>query len=552
MGYLGLGLVMLIINRMASMAIPYAGKHLMDEVILKGDADKLKYVIVAVGLAILIQSISSFFATHILGIRAQKIIADLRTKFYSHIIQLTLSYFKNNQSGALTSRVLSDFDSIRVVLGSGVVELFSGLLSVVFAFALMLVIHVKLTLLIVAPISIFAVILFGIFKQQKHYFKNRKVVTAEAAANLTESFLGIKLIKGMMNYMDSTQLMGRNFTAIFITAKGAITSKNVLMSLGVLFLGATTVLLMWFGGRMVIQNVITIGDLTSFTMYLALMISPFFQLARMSNQFTDAFASIDRINETINEEREEVNTVAQKTPIEGAISFKNVSFNFGKQQILKNISFTIKPNTVNAIIGKSGSGKTTLTDLITSFYTPISGDILIDNNPLSELNINDYRSQIGFVFQEPHLFNISVKQNILLADPNATDEALNKAMQAANVMEFLPDLPDGGDTVIGENGSKISMGQKQRIAIARAFLSNPKVLILDEVTSNLDPYNEQMITESISRLMKNRTIIIIAHRINTIQNSNQVLLLDSGALIGGGTLKELQQNHKAYFSFLDK
>jgi subfamily B ATP-binding cassette protein MsbA len=551
-GYLSVGLILLTLNRVASMAIPYAGKFLVDEVILKLDIEMLKLVIGFVILALIVQAVSFFVAAQILGIGAQKNIANLRTQFYHHIIQLPLSFFKNGRSGALTSRLLVDFDSVRNFLGTGMVELFSGVFSILLAFVLMLLINFKLTLLIITPIIVFSGILYLIFQRQKHHFKNQKEVVARVASDLTESFIGIKLIKGIMDHSDSTELMRNNFTDIFHTVKVVITSQNVLKSLGVLFLGATAVVLMWFGGIMVIHDEISIGELTSFTMYLLLMVAPFFNLVQTSNQFMDAFASVNRINEILKLDQEKANETAKKHLLEGDIELKNVSFNFGKQQILKNISFKLSSNTVTAIIGKSGVGKTTLSDLIAAFYTPKSGEILIDNYPLSELNVNDYRAQIGFVFQEPYLFNISVKQNILLAKPEATEAELLEAMNAANVIEFLPQLTNGADTIIGENGSKISIGQKQRIAIARAFLSNPRILILDEITSNLDPHNEDLITQSLQALMQNRTIIVIAHRLNTIKTADQVLLLDQGKLIGKGTLEQLQKEHKAYFSFLEK
>jgi ABC-type bacteriocin/lantibiotic exporter with double-glycine peptidase domain len=546
--YLFLGLLLLIINKAATMLIPATGKFLIDDVIQNHDIGLLKKILIAILVSLILQASTSFLLIHLLGIKAQKKIAEIRTLFFNKITHLPLSYFKDTSSGAITSRVLSDFDSIRILLGSGIVQLAGGLLSVCFTLVLMVILNSKLTLLTITPLALFCILLYLIYKKQKPAFKTRKLVRANASANLIEAFRGIKIIKGFVSNEYATEIIQKDFFKLFKSIKKTLISGNLMISSAIFFIGLTSLLVMWFGSNMAINNELTVGELTTFTMYLAFLIAPVYQITKITSQFTDANASIERINETLSLENENINIAQEKIELTGAIQFKNVSFQYGSKYVLENLNFNILPNSINAIVGKSGSGKTTLTELIASFYLPSSGEILIDQHPLSSLNISHYRKQLGFVFQETYLFNGTIKENILLSNPFASDQELNKAMDSANVSEFLPDLPDGVNTIVGENGNKLSAGQKQRIAISRAFLTNPKILILDEVTSNLDAYNEQLITESIQKLIKNRTIIIIAHRLQTIKNADQIILLDDGKIHEQGSHNNLMNKQDKYYN----
>jgi ABC-type bacteriocin/lantibiotic exporter with double-glycine peptidase domain len=529
--------------------MPSAGKYLIDDVITNQNYDLLQKIISLIVIALFVQAITSYALLYVLGIRAQKNIAEIRTAFFYKLTHLPLSFFKNSRSGKLTSIVLSDFESIRVLLGGGLVQILGGSLSIILAFTLMALLNIKLTAIISLPILIFSVFLFVIYKKQKSAFKQRNIIRSNTAANLTEAFRGIKIIKGFESNQYTTSILKNDFLSLYESVKKTMLSNNFLVSSGIFFIGVTSTLLMWYGSVMTINNELTIGELTTFTMYLGFLIAPFYQITKISSQFTEAKASIERINDILKQENEIENELNPAIKINGSIEFKNVSFNYGDTVIINNISFSIKPNSITAIIGKSGAGKSTLTELIASFYQPHSGDILIDNTPLNLINLKSYRQQLGFVFQETYLFNGSIKDNILLAAPNATDSELNDALQQANTFEFIDELSNGIHTNIGENGIKLSSGQKQRIAIARAFLANPKIIILDEATSNLDVTNEKLITESIRNLMHNRTVIVIAHRLNTIINSDQIILLDNGEIIEQGTHDELM-NKKGKYHYL--
>ena len=530
------------------MLIPYSSKFLIDDVIKNNNLHLLKIIIIVILGALVIQSITSFLLVHILSIKAQEKIAHIRTQFFNKITYLPISYVKDSGTGQLTSRTLDDFESIRVLLGTGLVQVMGGILSVIFALSLMIYLNAKLTLYILTPLIFFGIIVYFIYKKLKPAFKKRKAIRASLANDLVEVFRNIKMIKGFNSNDFSTNHIGKGFYTFFQSIKSTIISANLILSAGILFIGLISIMIMWFGSNMVINHEITIGELTTFTMYLAFLVSPIYEITKASSQYTDANASIERINEILQLENEEANPNGVKIDTNGNIIFKDVNFSYNAIPVLSDISFEIKPNTINAFVGKSGSGKTTLTDLIAAFYQPNSGKILVENNDLSSVNLSHYRQQLGFVFQETFLFNGSIKENVMLAKPDATNLEIETAMNNANVSEFLTDLPDGINSLIGENGSNLSEGQKQRIAIARAFLANPKILILDEATSNLDAYNEKLINESIVRLMKNRTIIVIAHRLNTIKNAHQIIFLDGGKVIETGTHQELIDKKGKYYN----
>lgn len=546
--YLLLGLVLLVFNKAATMIIPYTSKPLIDEVIKNGNVILLKKIILIIVVALIIQAITSFALVQILGVKAQKKIAEIRTIFFNKLTYLPLSYFKNSRTGELVSRTLDDFESIRIYLGAGFVQLVGGVISVIFALGLMFSLNIQLSLYTLIPVGIFCLIIYIIYKQQKPAFKKRKQIRANLSANLTETYRNIKVIKGFNSNDYTTNILKKGFYNLYLSIKTTLTSSNLLISLGVIFIGLTSVIIMWFGGNMAINKTITIGELTTFTIYLAFLIAPIYQITKISSQFVDAKASIERINETLIVNNEETNESGKRVNLNGNFSLKNISFKYDSKNILNNISLEIKPKTITAIAGKSGAGKTTLIDLIAGFHSTYSGSIEVEKENLKNLNLNHYRNQLGFVFQETFLFDGTIKENILIAKPNASEQEVNAALEKANVLEFLNQQPNGVNTLIGENGSKLSEGQKQRIAIARAFLADPKVLILDEATSSLDTHNQNQITSSIEKLMQNRTIIIVAHQLDTIKNADQIILLDKGEICEIGTHDELFNLKGKYFS----
>lgn len=537
----------MVINKAATMIIPYTSKPLIDEVIKNGNVVLLKKIILIIIVALLVQAISSFTLVQILGVKAQKQIAEIRTSFFNKLSYLPLNYFKNSRTGELVSRTLDDFESIRIYLGAGFVQLVGGIISVIFALGLMFSLNIKLSLYTLIPVGIFCIIIYFIYKQQKPAFKKRKQIRANLSANLTETYRNIKVVKGFNSNEYTTNILKKEFYNLYLSIKTTLTSSNLLISLGVVFIGLTSVIIMWFGGNMAIAKTITIGELTTFTIYLAFLIAPIYQITKISSQFVDAKASIERINETLNAASEVTNETGKKINLEGNFSLKNVSFKYQSKTILNNISLKIEPQTITAIVGKSGVGKTTLIDLISGFYKLKSGTIEVENENLNNINLNHYRSQLGFVFQETFLFDGTIKENILIAKPNASEHEIKDALEKANVNEFLDQQPKGINTLIGENGSKLSEGQKQRIAIARAFLVNPKVLFLDEATSSLDTHNQNLIAASIKKLMENRTIIIITHQLDTIKNADQIIVLEKGEICEKGTHEELLNRKEKYY-----
>ena len=538
--------MLLIINKAAIMFIPSTGKYVIDDVIKNNDKTLLITITISIIISLVVQATTSFALTHILAIKAQKTIAEMRAQFFYKVTHLPLSFFKNTSSGELTSRTLNDFDTVRVYLGTGLVDFLGGLISLSIAIFLMFFLSFNLALYVLVPTLLFGSILFFIYKNQKKNFTKRKIARAKASSNLTEAYRGMKIIKGFGSNKFTTKIIKDDLYNIFYSIKTTLLSTNLLKSFGILFVGFVSLLVMWFGSSMVILKELTIGELTTFTMYLGFMITPVIQITKNSSQFTDAQASIDRINETLNLENENINETGQEVILNGNISLQNISFSYDNEKVLDNISINIKPNTITAFVGKSGAGKTTLIDLIAGFHNVNSGTILIEDEDLNSINLNHYRNQLGFVFQDTFLFNGSIKQNILITNPQASENEITEALKNANAINFVNNLPQKIDTVIGEDGNKLSEGEKQRIAIARAFLTNPKVLILDEATSNLDAENQKEITTSIEKLMENRTIIIIAHRLETIKNAHQIIVLENGKMVEQGTHESLLNTKGKY------
>ncbi|MCB0401861.1 MAG: ABC transporter ATP-binding protein [Flavobacteriales bacterium] len=545
--YLLLGVILLVINKGATMLIPYTSKFLIDEVIINNHSGLLVKIILVVCCALVVQAVTYFALTHFLSIKAQEKIAETRTQFFHKVIHLPISHFKKSSSGQFATMAIADFESIRIYLGVGFVQIIGGCLSIVFALSLMFFLNFRLSLYILTPLLLFCIIIYFIYKKQKAAFKHKKAIRAQVLSNLIETFRNIKVVKGFQSNAHATGYMEKGFIAMFNSIKKTLINSNFIISLSLLFIGCTSIIVMWVGGNMAISGEISIGELTTLTIYLAFLIAPIYQITKIGSQFTDAKSSIERINEVLALADEDTHADGKKIILSGKIILRDVSFAYDDKPTLSNINLEIRAQSTIAIVGKSGAGKTTLTDLIAGFYEPGSGSIMVDDHDLKTLDMTHYRKQIGFVFQETFLFNGSIKENIRIAKPEASDQEIEKALHNANAMEFISKLPDGIQSYIGEGGSKLSEGQKQRLAIARAFLVDPQILILDEATSNLDAHNEKLIAESIARLMQNRTIISVAHRLDTIINADQIVVMDKGQICESGTHDELMRAKGFYY-----
>lgn len=544
------GLILIIISRLAGLVLPGATKYLMDDVVVKHDLDMLKLILIAVVGSIIIQAVTSFLLTKLLSVEAQHLISVLRAQVQKQILRLPIRFFDNTKSGALVSRIMTDVEGVRNLVGTGLVQLVGGLLTSVICLVVLIKISPLMTVYVLVPILIFGFISLKAFAYIRPIFRERGVLNAEVTGRLTETLNGIRVIKGFNAETQEIATFEKGVDKLFQNVKKSLTSTSLVTSSATFLLGLASTAIMGVGAYMIIHNDLTIGDFISFTLFLGFMIAPIVQMSNIGSQLTEAFAGLDRTEEIMNMELEDngVDRTIRIGKIKGDIEFKNVGFSYeAGKEVLQGISFSAPAGSVTALVGTSGSGKTTIAGLAATFLTPKSGQILIDGIDLSKVNLESYRSQLGVVLQDDFLFEGTIRENILFPRPNATEEQLMEAVRSAHVDEFTDRFEKGLDTVIGERGVKLSGGQRQRVAIARAILADPRILILDEATSNLDTESESYIQESLKRLMKGRTTFVIAHRLSTIRQADQILVIEQGSIAERGTHEDLIEKKGRYY-----
>ena len=549
-GIVFVGLILIVISRLASLVLPLKSKELLDEIIPNQDMDALIAMVMLVAGAILIQATTSFALTRLLSVEAQLLISKLRAKVQKQVLSLPISYFDNNKSGALVSRIMSDVEGVRNLVGTGLVQLFGGTITAIISLVLLINISGKMTLFVLAPVFLFAIIALKAFAYIRPIFRKRGVINAEVTGRLTETLNGVRVIKGFNAEVQENLSFEKGVDRLFQNVKKSLTATAIMTSSSAFLLGLASVGIMGMGGAMIIDGTLTVGDFLAFTLLLGFMIAPIVQMSNIGSQLTEAFAGLDRTEEIMNmqsEANDELRTI-ELNKIVGDVEFKDVSFSYEKgKEVVHNISFKADSGSVTALVGSSGSGKSTLASLVSSFINPDSGVILIDGNDISKISLNSFRSQLGVVLQDDFLFEGTIRDNILFPRPNATEEQVLEAVKAAYVNEFTDRFDDGLDTMIGERGVKLSGGQRQRIAIARAVLANPRILILDEATSNLDTESESLIQKSLADLMRGRTTFVIAHRLSTIRQANQILVIEHGKIAEHGNHNELIESKGRYF-----
>lgn len=545
-----LGLVLIIINRLSGLVLPGSSKFVIDNAIAKGDLGLLKLILLVVALAVTLQAITSFFLTRLLSVEAQHLISELRAKVQQHVIYLPVRYFDNTKSGQLVSRIMTDVEGVRNLVGTGLVQLFGGVLTAVVAFTLLLRINATLTLYVLVPLALFGVISLKAFGYIRPIFRERGKINADVTGRLTESLNGIRVIKGFNAENYEIGVFERGVERLFQNVKQSLTATALVTSAATLLLGLAVVAIMGVGGSKIVSGEMTLGDFFAFTLYLGFLIAPVVQMSNIGSQMTEAFAGLDRTEELLKTERELDDGSRRRVlpRITGDIEFENVSFAYDENvPVLHNVSFTAKAGSVTALVGSSGSGKTTIAGLAASFLNPTQGLVRIDGIDLSEITLESYRSQLGVVLQDNFLFEGTIRENILFGKPEATEEEIQASIGGAHVREFADRLEKGLETLIGERGVKLSGGQRQRVAIARALLADPRILILDEATSNLDTESELYIQQSFKSLMRGRTTLVIAHRLSTIRQADQILVIEEGKIVERGTHESLIREEGRYY-----
>ena len=545
-----LGLALILLNRLSGLALPAASKFLVDDVIGKGDTELLRLLLAGVTVAIAVQSFSSFFLTKLLSVEAQHLISLLRAQVQRHIIYLPIRFFDNTKSGELVSRIMTDVEGVRNLVGTGLVHLFGGVLTAIGSLFFLFRISVLMTLYTLVPLTILGLISLKAFGYIRPIFRERGKINADVTGRLAESLGGIRVIKGFSAERQEIRAFEKGVARIFNNVRKSLTATSLVTSVSTLLLGLASVGIMGLGSTMILEGEMTVGDFVSFTLFLGFLIAPIVQMGNIGSQITEAFAGLDRSEEILTTAREDDDpgrTVALED-VDGHVVFENVTFSYDPgNPVLKDVSFDAPAGSVTALVGSSGSGKTTLAGLAASFLKPDRGRVLVDGRDLSTVTLQSYRSRLGVVLQDDFLYEGTIRENILFGRPRAGEEELLEAVRASHVKEFTDHFDQGLETLIGERGVKLSGGQRQRVSIARALLANPSILILDEATSNLDTESELYIQQSLAGLMRGRTTFVIAHRLSTIRQAHQILVVEAGEIVERGDHEELIRRRGRYY-----
>ena len=554
-GRLAVGMVLMLLSRTSGLVLPASSKYLIDDVIGKGQVDLLQTLVIAAGAATLVQAVTSFALSQVLGVAAQRAITDMRRRVEEHIARLPVSYFDSTKSGILVSRVMTDAEGIRNLVGTGLVELAGSFVTAIAAFTYLFYLNPLMTVVTLAVLLLFGGGLWYAFRVIRPIFRERSKVYSEITGRLTETIGGIRIVKTYTAEKREELVFTVGVHRLFRNVAKTITAISATSAVGTVAIGIIGVIIMAFGGQAMLAGTMTVGEFLSYILFTGLMAAPVMQIANIGTQITEAFAGLDRIHELLEMPTEDAED-ASRAPlgtVHGRVEFEHVTFEYKKDvEVLKDVSFIAPAGTTTALVGSSGSGKSTLISLVMAFNRPKSGRVLVDGRDLSTVRLRDYRSQLGVVLQDNFLFDGTILENVTYGRPDATLEQVREVCRIAHADEFIEGFEKKYDTVIGERGVRLSGGQRQRIAIARAILADPRILVLDEATSSLDSESEALIQDGLRSLRRGRTTFVIAHRLSTIRSADQILVLEGGEIVERGTHHELLALSGRYRTLHDK
>ena len=549
------GLVVMVVGRLAGLVPPASSKFLIDDVVGQGRAELLVPLALVVAAATLIQGASTFSLSRILGVTAQRAITEMRKTVQAHVARLPVGYFDSTKSGVLISRVMTDAEGIRNLVGTGLVQLTGGVVTSVACFAILLYLNWQLTVFTMAVLLLFGGAMAFAFRRLRPLFRERGRINAEVTGRLGESFAGVRIVKAFTSERKEDLVFARGAHRLLRNVARSVLGVSAVTSFSSVVVGSISVVMIVIGGRAILGGDMTLGDFVMYVFLTGMMAGPLVQMASIGTQITEAFAGLDRIRE-LRSMSTEIDGDEGKEPIrgtEGGITFDNVSFAYDEQvPVLKGVSLEAPPGSTTALVGSSGSGKSTLASLVLSFNAPDSGRVLIDGRDLARLRLADYRRHVGVVLQDNFLFDDTIEYNIRYGRTRATRDDVVRAARLAHCHEFITAFPDGYDTIIGERGIKVSGGQRQRLAIARAILADPRILVLDEATSSLDSESEAQIQEGLRALRRGRTTFVIAHRLSTIRSADQILVIEEGRVVERGSHQELMEAQGRYRELHDR
>lgn len=549
-GLLAIGFGLMVVNRLSGLVLPASTKFLIDDIIAHQRQELLGPLVLAVVLATALQGVTSFGLTQLLSKAAQRLIAELRQKVHAHIGRLPVAYYDANKSGALVSRIMTDVEGVRNLLGTGLVELLGGLLTAVFALGILIRISPLLTGLALAFVLAFGLVLRRSFRTVRPIFRARGKINAEVTGRLTESLAGVRVVKGYRAEAREEAVFARGVQRLLDNVLQSLTVIAGMSLSGTLFMGVVGAVVMYVGAREIFAGALTLGGFVTFTALLAFLVAPVFQVVSIGTQLSEALAGLERTREVLRERPEDADprrTVAIPA-LAGEVVFDGVRFAYdGGNAVLDRVSFRAAPGTVTALVGPSGAGKSTIIGLVAAFHTATEGVVRIDGVDLSTVRLGSYRTQLGVVLQETFLFDGTIRENVAFARPEASEAGILDACRIARVDEFAEQFERRYETLVGERGVKLSGGQRQRVSIARAILADPRILILDEATSSLDSESEASIQAGLAHLMRGRTTFVIAHRLSTVRRADQILVIEAGRIAERGTHESLLAARGRYF-----
>jgi ABC-type multidrug transport system fused ATPase/permease subunit len=541
-GILLLGFLLMTINRLCGLVLPASTKFLVDNVFTAHQLRLLMPIVLSVIAATLIQGLSSFTLTQLLSKSAQRMISDMRKRVQAHIGRLSVSYYDSHKTGELVSRIMSDVEGIRNLIGTGLVEFLGGLMTAVFALVILLKISTLMTLVAFGILIFFGFGISKAFATIRPIFRARPKINAEVIGRLTESLGGVRVVKGYHAEEREEKVFGAGVQRLLENVLKTLTATSLMSLSGTSLIGIVSAIVMYISAHRILAGTMTAGMFFMYSAFLAMLVAPVFQIVAIGTQLTEAITGLERTREILNlrPEDEDEGRDSAIGRLVGEVVFENVDFSYeAGKQILFDINFVSLPGTVTALVGPSGAGKSTIIGLIAAFYKPERGRILVDGIDLATIKLSSYRTQLGVVLQDTFLFDGTIRENVAFARPEASEDEIMAACRIARVDEFAESFEKKYDTVVGERGVKLSGGQKQRVSIARAILADPRILILDEATSSLDSESEALIQEGLRYLMRGRTTFVIAHRLSTIRRAEQILVVEAGRIIERGTHQAL-------------
>jgi ABC-type multidrug transport system fused ATPase/permease subunit len=554
-GILLLGLGLMAVNRVSGLILPASTKYLVDDVIGKHRIGLLTPIVLAVLGATVVQGLTSFTLTQLLSKSAQKMIADLRKQVQAHIGRLSISFYDANKTGVLVSRIMSDVEGVRNLIGTGLVEFVGGVMTGALALVVLLRISVTMTVIAFSVLLVFGLGLNKAFATIRPIFRARPKITAEVTGRLTESLGGVRVVKGYHAEAREEKIFSGGVQRLLDNVLKTLTATSIMSLSASALMGLVSAVVMFMGAHRILAGTMTLGTFLTYTIFLGLLVAPVFQIVAIGTQITEAITGLERTREILDEkvEDEAPGRVLRLPRISGQVVMEDVSFAYDtRKEVLTDISFRAEPGTVTALVGPSGAGKSTIIGLIAAFYVPSKGRVLVDGVDLSTVKLESYRTQLGVVLQETFLFDGTIRENVAFARPDASEAEILAACRIARVDEFTEAFEKRYDTVVGERGVKLSGGQKQRVSIARAILADPRILILDEATSSLDSESEALIQEGLRYLMQGRTTFVIAHRLSTIRRADQILVVEAGRIIERGTHGSLYAAGGRYYDLYTK